>query len=140
METFWRVFGWERERKGKEMVGLGCFLPKMETKLEGENETSGGTKMPMHKCTWVLSTPSFFFFLIPLHIHKFFLVKKMCYLFVCTYALFLLKKCVDFFVLYNRNIIINLYQFHFSIILFFISTKQINFSFLHFFILPTKHK
>ena len=114
-----------REREGKEMMGPGCFLFKMGRKLRRENEASGGTKMPMRKCTWVLSTPScfFFFFFIPLHIHKFFLVKKMCYLFVCTYTILLLKKCAIFFYLFNRDIIINLYQLHFFIILFFFSTK-----------------
>ena len=56
-----------------------------------------------------------------LHIHNSF-AKKMCY----------------FFYLFNRDIIINIYQLHFFIILFFFSTKQINFSSLYFFHSPNQ--
>ena len=42
----------------------------------------------------------------------------------------LLKKMCYFFILFNDNIIINLYQLYFT---FFFSTKQINFSSFNFF-------
>ena len=51
----------------------------------------------------------------------------MCYFFACKYTIFLLKKYVFFFVFFNRDIIVNLYQLHFSILSFFFSTKQISF-------------
>ena len=65
----------------------------------------------------------------------------------CTYIIFLLRKCVtflfahtQFFVLFNEDIIVHLYQLYFSILSFFFSTKQISFLSFHISILLIKHK
>ena len=64
--------------------------------------------MPM--CTVHITFMPFFFF-CPLAHTQLFLLKKICYFFVCTYTIFLLKKMCCFFVLFNKDININLYQF-----------------------------
>ena len=111
------------------VIGLGCFLPRPTIKFSpkwGENwgeKTPAPKWMKMPVCigTWVSSTsvafPPFcfifyffyfvellylpFFFSVHLQIHNFF-AKKLCY----------------FFVLFNEDIIINLYQLYFSSSLF----------------------
>ena len=98
-----------REGRGKRDGGAQVFSAwahqKVFSSKWGEN---WGEKIPI--CTWLIPSKwlfffSFFiqllclpiFFFIYLHVHNFF-AKKMCY----------------FFVLFEEDIIINLYQFHFS--------------------------
>ena len=128
--------GGKREKK---WWGLGVFSPGPQNK-----EKTGGrkaqfelTKMPMCIVHMGVVLAScflfFFFFLIFLWLVLF--KKKL----KCTYTMFLIKKCY-FFVLFNEDIIVNLYQLHFPSSHFSFSTKQISFQFLHFSILPTKNK
>ena len=111
-----KVFSQNREKTGGEII-CGC-APRL-------------TEMPMCTCTWSLSMPKsflslsslspscfFFFFSCPLAHTQLFLLKTLCYFFVCTYTIFLLKN-VLFFVLFNGDIIVNLYKLYFSIFYFF---------------------
>jgi len=112
------------------VIGLGCFLPRPTKKfsLQNEKKIEGRKHLPQNgwKCPCALAHgfhphqllfPPFFFiffifyfvkllylpffFSVHLHIHNFF-AKKLCY----------------FFVLFNEDIIINLYQLYFSSSLF----------------------
>ena len=91
----------------------------------------------------VLFNSFFFFFLVGVCVCVCSSSFGLCYLkkklSVHTQFFFLIKMCY-FFILFNENIIVNLYQLHFPSSHFFFSTKQISLLSLYFSILSTKHK
>ena len=116
------VFGWEEERENvwwdPRVFSLGeleSFFPKMGRKLG----------------TWVDQNA---------HVHSAHHIYAFFFLSTCICTIIFAKKICYFFVLFNKDININLYQFHFFILLFFFLTKQISFLYLHFSILQTKQK
>ena len=134
------MFGWEGERENVwwdlgvfSLDELESFLPKMRRKLGTWVDQNAHVHSAHH-------IYAFFFFFLSTCTYTIIFAKKICYFFVCTYTIFLLKKMCCFFVLFNKDININLYQFHFFILLFFFLTKQISFLYLHFSILQTKQK
>ena len=115
---------WLGVREGKCVVGPRCFLLGFTRKFFLQN----GKNIERKKITHLFFSFScccccFFFFIYTVHTQLFF-AKKMC--------------C--FFVLFNEDIIINLYQFHFLILSFFFITKEISFPSFHISIIPTKRK
>ena len=121
---------WLKGGEGKEIAGVQVFSSNTHQKT-GKGRGVGGENMctqadqnahvyRVHSAHGHCSCIFFFFFFSPL----------------AHTQLFLLKKCVAFFVLFNRNIIVNLYEFHFSILLFFFfflnqTNKFYNFPLFH---------
>ena len=110
---FWRVFVWEGEREKRWCLGVfsqgptKIFLPKMGRKLRGENvqvHMDENAYVHLHM-GWFHVTCFFlfsFFFQFSCFVYHFFFSST------CTYKIFLPKKCY-FFILFNENIILNLY-------------------------------
>ena len=121
---------WLKGGEGKEIAGVQVFSSNTHQKT-GKGRGVGGENMctqadqnahvyRVHSAHGHCSCIFFFFFFSPLAHTQLFLLKKCVFFFFFAHAqIFLLKKCVAFFVLFNRNIIVNLYEFHFSILSFF---------------------
>ena len=106
---------WLRRGEEKEIVRARCFLPglsksflpKIWRKLGGEKIRIGLTKMSM--CTTHMSFVHTQCFFLPLAHTQFFCLKNVLLFFFY------------FFVLFNGDIIINLYQFHFHSLIFLLN-------------------